>query len=98
MLKSISLEFLYFLHLVIHIVYIDMCCKCKVFSTIIICFAANPEFSESFSESSIESFHPRFEFRNQVAAHAEAPGGSLTSEGLHDLLKRILFEPEGTDL
>lgn len=58
---------------------------------------ATPEFSESFSESSIESFHPTFEFRNQVTAHADAPGGSLTREQLHNILKRILFEPEGTD-
>ena len=46
-----------------------------------------------------ESFHPRFEFKNQVTATAEPLDNVLAREQLQILLKRILFEPEleGTD-
>ena len=58
--------------------------------------SANHVFSEDFSDEN-DAIHARFGFSNQVTANAGAPDNSLSRDQLQNILKRILFEPEGTD-
>ena len=72
-------------------------CEVSYFPNKCLFVSAPLQVSKSFSDSSIESVHPRFEFRNQVTATADPPDSMLTREQIQTILKRILFEPEGTD-
>ena len=54
--------------------------------------------ADDASITELETLHHRFEFRNRVNPIHDPHGDSLTHEQLHSMLKRILFEPEGTIL
>ncbi|XP_060554047.1 uncharacterized protein LOC132715090 isoform X3 [Ruditapes philippinarum] len=48
-----------------------------------------------FSEYDLDTYdRPRFQFRNRIEASQEVPRGSLNRDELHDMIKKMLFEPE----
>ncbi|XP_045168387.2 uncharacterized protein LOC123531449 isoform X2 [Mercenaria mercenaria] len=48
-----------------------------------------------FSETDLDTYdRPRFEFRNRIVPTHEIPRGSLTRDELHQMIKKMIFEPE----
>lgn len=66
--------------------------KCEV------CFRISAESSSDslYSESDLDTYdRPRFEFRNRIVPTHEIRSGSLSRDELHQMIKKLIFEPEG---